>query len=251
VDDVFNRNYGNKDIDGFNLPWRVRVSVLYQVPRPSKGIPVLGNKYVAAAIGGWGAAMTMSHQSAFYLGRPAHGAANPISRWLQRGPGGAQLKKNPDGSYMNPWAVNWTDTGGKVHPEPLNINCRCFDPEKTLVLNPAAWEAVPDAQWATDAQVLPFFRGVRLPQEAANVSRNFRFGREGRYTLQVRAEFQNVFNRLLLPASPQISGLNFNTVPTPTADGRYTSGFGSFGNLRAANAYGPERSGMLVARFTF
>jgi hypothetical protein len=251
VDDVFNRAYGNKDIDTFNLPWRARLSLQYQVGRPPGTLPVLGNKVVGNIVAGWGIATTLSYQAAFYVDRPASGAANSIARWLGRGPGGAQLKKNPDGSYMSPWAVNWTDYDGKVHPEPLDINCRCFDPEKTIVLNPQAWEAVPDARWAADANRIAWFRGVRQPQEAANLSRNFRFGREGRYTLQVRMEFQNVMNRLLLPITPQIAGLNFNAAPVRTADGRYTSGFGTFGNLRSANVFGPERSGMLVGRFTF
>ena len=45
---------------------------------------------------------------------------------------------------MNPYAVNWTDLNGNVHPEPLDINCGCYDPTKTQVLNPNAWVAVPD-----------------------------------------------------------------------------------------------------------
>lgn len=248
--DVFNRNYGNKDIDSFNLPWRVRVNFEYQLP--SK-LPLLSNRFISNALGGWGVAMTLSYQAAAYIGRPASGATAPISQWLGgRGPGGAQLKRNSDGSYMNPWAVNWVDSNGKTHAEPLDINCHCFDPEKTLVLNPTVWEAVPDAKWAADAQRLPFFRGVRLPQESANLSRNFRFGGDKkRYTLQVRVEFQNVLNRLKLPGAPQIAGFNFNTAPTPIADGRYTSGFGSFGNLRSGTAYGAERTGMFVGRLTF
>jgi hypothetical protein len=251
LDDVFNRAYGNKDIDGFNLPWRVRIALQYQTPRLTTSLPVLSNHLVSRALSDWGLAISFSYQSAFYLGRPASGAANPISRWLQRGPGGAQLKRNPDGSYMNPWSVNWVDNKGRQRTDPIDINCHCFDPEKTIVLNPAAWEAVPDGVWAAETQVIPWFRGVRLPQESANLSRYFRFGRDGKFTLQVRAEFQNIFNRKLLPSSPQINGLNFNAVPTPTADGRYTSGFGTFGNLRVANAYGAERSGMLVGRLTF
>ena len=69
-------------------------------------------------------------------------AANPISRWLGRGPGGAMLRQNADGSYMNPWSVNWVDNTGKQRTDPLDINCKCFDPEKTVVLNSAAWQAV-------------------------------------------------------------------------------------------------------------
>ncbi len=40
---------------------------------------------------------------------------------------------------MSPYAVNWTDYDGKVHAEPLDINCHCYDPTKTQVLNPLAW----------------------------------------------------------------------------------------------------------------
>jgi hypothetical protein len=250
--DVFNPNYGNKDISANNLPWRFRLTFEYQVPTIPTGIPVFGNRLVSNVLRGWGVAMTLSYQPAFYLGRPASGATNPVSQWLGRGPGGAQLKKNPDGSFMNPWSVDWVDYDGVRRTDPIDINCHCFDPEKTIVLNPAVWESVPDAVWASDAQRIPFFRGVRLPQESGNISRNFQFGGDKhRFNLQVRAEFQNLLNRLLLPSSPQGGGLNFNTAPVAQSDGRYTSGFGSMGNLRSGTAYGAERSGMLVGRLTF
>jgi hypothetical protein len=248
--DVFNRANG-KDIVNGNPPQVLRVSFTYELPRPAERIPVLGNRAVSYAIGGWAISGALFYQTAGYLGRPAHGAANPVSRWLGRGPGGAQLKKNPDGSYMSPWAVNWTDLDGKVHPEPLDINCHCFDPEKTIVLNPNAWEAVPDGIWAPQTQILPFFRGARRPSEAMNLARNFRFGPEQRFTLQVRVEFQNVFNRRFLP-NPQGPGLNFtNPTYNITSDGRYTSGFGTFGNLRTNGQFGTPRFGQFIARFTF
>ncbi len=251
IQDVFNRNFGNKDVDANNLPWQVRIAVDYQVPKPNAGLPVLGHRWVASAIGGWGLATSLTYQPGFYLGRPANGATNSITRWLQRGPGGAQLKKNADGSYMSPWSVNWTDSNGTKRTDPLDINCHCFDPEKNTVFNPAAWEAVPDGVWATDVQQLQQLRGPRRPQENANLSRNFKFGPEGKYGLQIRVEMQNVFNRKLLPNAPSIANLNFNTPATPLADGRYTSGFGTFGNLRAAGSFGPQRSGIFVGRFTF
>jgi hypothetical protein len=251
VSDVFNRGFGNKDVDANNLPWQIRIAVDYQLPKPSPDIPVLGNRVLANAIGGWGVALSLRYQPGFYLGRPASGATNGINRWLQRGPGGAQLKRNPDGSHMSPWAINWTDYDGKVHPEPLDVNCHCYDPEKTIVFNPQAWEAVPDGVWASDQQQLPFFRGPRQPQENANLSRNFKFGKDGKFGLQIRVEMQNVLNRKILPIAPSIAGLNFNTAPTPTSDGRFTSGFGTFGNLRSAGIFGPQRSGIFVGRFTF
>jgi hypothetical protein len=247
--DVFNRDMG-KDIVGGNPPHVLRVSFQYEIQPFADSIPVLGNRWVNHALAGWAVSGALFYQTAGYIGRPLHGAARPISQWLGRGPGGAQLKKNPDGSYMNPWSVDWVDNKGRHRTDPLDINCHCFDPEKTIVLNPQAWEAVPDAQWAAQTQILPFFRAARRPSEAMNLARNFRFGPENRFTLQIRAEFQNIFNRRFLP-TPQIAGLNFNTPPTVSSDGRYTAGFGTFGNLRNASQFGTPRGGQLIARFSF
>ena len=255
--DVFNRANG-KDLVPTNPPQLMRISFLYELQRPSADIPVLGNRWVRQAIGGWGLSASLFYQSATYLSRPLPGSANPISRWLGRGPGagtcagcGANLKKNADGSYMSPWSTDWVDNSGTHRTDPLDINCHCFDPEKTIVLNPNAWEAVPDGQWAAQTQTLPNFRRSRVPNEAANVARTFRFGHENRYSLQVRVEFQNIFNRSFLPL-PQISGLNFtNPTYTKSSDGRYTSGFGTFGNLRTANQLGVPRAGQFIARFSF
>ena len=67
-----------------------------------------------------------------------------------------------------------------------------------------------------------------MPVENANFSRNFRFGNEGRYSLNLRVEFTNVFNRTQFPA---INLGNFSTPPTKFTAGAntglYSSGFGS------------------------
>ncbi len=71
------------------------------------------------------------------MGRPTGTDNAPISHWLGgRGPGGAQLKQNADGSYMNPWSVNWADNDGNKRTDPLDINCKCFDPNKTHCSEP-------------------------------------------------------------------------------------------------------------------
>ncbi len=129
-------------------------------PRIGSGVPVLGHSAVAFALKDWAISGALTYQTAFvngtsYMGRPTGTGTTPISQWLGRGPGGAQLKKNSDGSYMNPWSVDWTDLGGNKRTDPLDINCKCFDPNKTLVLNPAAWELVPNGQWAAQTQVIP------------------------------------------------------------------------------------------------
>jgi len=245
--DVFNRANG-KDIVPGNPPQILRIFFEYQVQKPSSSIPVLGNKIVSWAVRDWAISGAMTYQTAAYLGRPTGTGANPVSRWLGRGPGGAQLKKGADGEYLNPWSVNWTDLDGNKRTDPLDINCKCFDPNKTQVLNPAAWELVPDGQWAAQTQQIPSFRASRRPNESANLARNFRFGPEGKYTLQVRVEFQNVFNRRFLPA-PTLG--NFATAPTTNALGNFIAGYGTFGNLSNSGSFGTPRSGQFIGRFTF
>jgi hypothetical protein len=199
------------------------------------------------------------YQTAGYLGRPLNGATNPISLWLGRGPGSAQLLKNADGTFMNPWSVNWTDYAGVQHTDPLDINCRCFDPAKTIVLNPAAWQTIPDGQWTADNGTYSFFRGPRRPSESMAFARNFKI--KERATFQVRIEFNNVFNRLQV-GSPS---LGFNTSSNLTyqcsvsggtcgasgSNGNYISGFGTFGNTANSAAYVTQRAGQLIGRLTF
>ncbi|MEO5923928.1 MAG: TonB-dependent receptor [Bryobacteraceae bacterium] len=250
--DIFNPTTG-KDIVGANPPQLLRIAFEYQVQRPNASIPVLGNKVVSWAVRDWAISGALFYQTATYLGRPSNSAANPISRWLgfNRGLGSAQLKQNADGSYMSPWSVNWTDNSGKKRTDPLDINCNCFDPRTTQVLNPNAWSNVPDAKWAAQTNQLPFFRNARRPNENANVARNFRFGSDGRYNLQVRVEFQNIFNRKFVPA-PTLG--NFATPATPVLGGTATAfnaGFGTFGNQTVAGVYGAPRSGQFIARFSF
>jgi hypothetical protein len=88
--------------------------------------------------------------------------------------------------------------------------------------------------------------------------RNFRMGKEGKYNLSVRAEFQNIFNQVFLsaPSSGTVLGVNVNpaTVPT-TANGTLAAGgyyTGGFGYIATANGTGATpRSGQAVMRFTF
>jgi hypothetical protein len=153
---------------------------------------------------------------------------------------------------MSPWSVDWTDYSGNVHTTPLDINCHCFDPTKTQVLNPAAFTNVPNGSFAANEASIRSFRGPRIPSENANFSRNFRI-RE-RYTFQIRAEFTNIFNRMVWPnaAGTAIALGNFATAPTV-----YTSGpnkglySGGFGTIVPETTASGQRSGTLVARFSF
>jgi hypothetical protein len=247
--DIFNHSIG-KDLVGANPPQTLHIAFEYRVPRYKGSLPVIGNKVVSYVLADWALSSALYYQSAGYLGRPLNGATNPISLWLGRGPGGAQLLKNPDGSYMNPWSVNWTDLSGVHHTDPLDINCHCFDPAKTVVLNPAAWQTIPDATWTADTSTYSFFRGARHPMEAMNFARNFVIMEK--YTLQIRMELQNVFNRVQLPNpatafSPANVATSYQTAP----NGNYIGGFGTLGNSTVAAYLGTPRTGQLVARFTF
>jgi hypothetical protein len=144
--------------------------------------------------------------------------------------------------------VDCTDYRGQHHTDPLDINCHCFDPTKTVVLNPNAWENVPDGQWAAQTSTLRFYRGFRQPTENANFSRNFRFTE--RVNLNVRIEFNNVFNRTQLPG-PTTTG-NFASTPVTfkggANNGRYSGGFGTILPLSGTNGM---RTGQLIGRITF
>ena len=97
-----------------------------------------------------------------------------------------------------------------------------FDPSKTLLLNPKAWT---DAAPGTFGVSAPYYinnRWQRQPAESISVGRNFRV-RE-KYNLQIRAEFQKIFNRVFfaLPADGQ--GTNSLTAPANNNPGGALSG---------------------------
>src|SRR5258708_37918924 len=83
--------------------------------------------------------------------------------------------------------------------------------------------------------------------------RNSRMGKEGRYNLFVRAEFQNIFNRHFLStpatgtASPALSASP--STPSTTTGGVYTGGYGYLATIGGAGAVPPNRPS--VGRVTF
>ncbi len=175
----------------------------------------------------------------------------PISNFLCYGPGPAQLIPG-----MSPWSVNWTDLSGVHHTTPLDINCHCFDPTTTQVLNPLAWTNVPNGQFAADQSSIRSFRSFRIPQESANFGRNFRI--KERYSLNIRVEFTDIFNRLQLPTAAGAAGGinlgNFTAAPTKFTTGAnagaYSGGFGTVVSPLTGSVTG-QRAGTVVARFTF
>jgi hypothetical protein len=118
------------------------------------------------------------------------------------------------------------------------------------VLNPAAWTDTPNGQFSPSAAYYNDFRYQRRPSELASLGRTFRIREH--MSLQLRAEFNNIFNRTLMLNTT--AGMFVNPGTTRNAnilrapDGRYTSGFGT---INTTGVVSGERQGTLVARITF
>jgi len=149
-------------------------------------------------------------------------------------PGNAQLRVPGQPLYLN------------------DLNCHCFDPNTSFVLNPAAWTNPAAGQYG-GAYYYGDFRGQRRPVE------NFAFGRQFRIrersTLSLRAEFQNIFNRVYLNnpsvASPQtapVCKLPNGSNGACSVGLQIVSGFGS---INTSTLLYQPRTGQLVAQFTF
>ena len=142
-----------------------------------------------------------------------------------------------------------------------------FDPTKTLVLNPKAWTDAPPATFGVSAPYYINNRWQRQPAENLSIGRIFRV--KEKYEFQVRAEFQNPFNRVFysIPVSGYPSGAYTPAAyqnPFPvlgSTSGALSGGYGfvdefngggasSNGLATGLNTTQP-RSGQIVARFTF
>jgi hypothetical protein len=168
----------------------------------------------------------------------------------------------PPTSTVNP--NYFTSEDERVPGQPLytpgvNINnLSTYNPYYTQVLNPAAWAPCPsNATCAAASNFVKGFRAPRTPVENANVGRNFRI--KERMNLQIRGEFVNVLNRLIMPAP---TTTNPQSPVTKNALGIQTAGFGVINTYLAPNtgynlpAYAnmpimEPRQGTLIARFTF
>jgi hypothetical protein len=127
-----------------------------------------------------------------------------------------------------------------------DLNCHCFDPNKSFVLNPAAWANPAPGQFGT-ATYYNDYRQQRRPIENLALGRLFRL-RE-KVTLNMRIEFTNVFNRTFFnnPTSTNPQAVQ-TRVNNADPNSQTTAGFGFINNTTVAS---PPRQGQIVARFQF
>jgi hypothetical protein len=228
TNDVFNRPT-NRYISGLDQPFLFVFAGNYKTP-VTRGSGFLGNKVVSQLVRDWQIGAVLRYGSGLPILSPS--ASNGLAQLLFRGTGAVGT------------------TGGtfedRVPGVPLfthNLNCGCFDPTKTFVLNPAAWTEPPPGQWGTAAGYYDDYRYQRRPQESMSLGRIFTI--KEKYPLQIRAEFTNVFNR----AEPN-NPTSTSSVATQTvnAAGNTTAGFGY---INTGTTFSPPRQGQLVARFQF
>jgi hypothetical protein len=228
VNNVFNRNQ-NKYISRYDQPYFFNAALNYITPK--WGV----NKIVSLVTGNWNIGAFVQYASGFPLQVP--NAQTSLNNILFQG-----------ASFAN-----------RVPGQPLftqDINCHCFDPNKTLILNPNAWVNPPAGQFGTSPAYYSDYRSQRRPMENMNIGRTFRIGGEGsKKTVNLRMEFTNIFNRAYWSDPSGASLTNATLQPATNNFGNYTTGFG-FMTTTGVTAFGTTanllpRQGVLVGRFSF
>lgn len=237
--DVQNRALA-KSISSLDQPLVMRIGFTYTVPSVSK----LGFKPLTWALRDWmlngfayyASGIPLSAPTANATGYPTALATGTISNITFQ-----------TGQYQ-------VRTGAPLYLK--DLNCHCFDPNTTLVLNPAAWANPAPGQYG-GATYYGDFRGERRPTENLGIGRQFRI--KERVRLNIRAEFTNILNRTYLN-NPAISGTGISPQTAPTckqANGtngacspgqQFASGFGT---INTSSVLYPPRTGQIVARFEF
>jgi hypothetical protein len=227
ANDVFNRAQ-NKYISQYDRPFDFTVSVTYTTPK------IAGNKILSWGLRDWTYGAALQYSSGSPIQVP--GAQSNLNSYLFQG-----------SSFAN-----------RVPGQPLytvDLNCHCYDPNKTFVLNPNAWVDPPTGQWGASPAYYSDYRDQRRPRENMNLGRTWRF-REDRITFSLRAEFTNVFNRGFwgdpTATNAKLQQVYFTSGPT---NGNTNTGFGRV-NTTAPSAFGSvfnlqPRQGVVVGRFSF
>jgi len=220
VNNVVAGQVASKSISLYDQPFLFTVAGSYQLPK----IAML--KKAAYIFQDWQIGTLLNYASGLPI--PAPASTTSIANQLFQP------------AYMN-----------RVPGQPLytvsNLNCHCFDASTTPVLNPLAWANPAPGQFSSGSPFYSDYRYARHPQENINIGRTWHF--KERISLNLRAEFSNMFNRTYI-ANP--TSTNPTTPVTRNGLGNLTGGFGYINTAFAATSQAAQpRNGTIVARFTF
>jgi hypothetical protein len=127
-----------------------------------------------------------------------------------------------------------------------SLNCACYDPTRTPVLNSAAWVNPAPGQFG-GAPFYTDYRYQRHPGENINLGRTWRI--KERMSFNLRVEFSNFLNRTYYN-NP--SATNPTTKATFNPTGALTGGFGYISTVFSSTTQlAQPRNGTIVARFSF
>lgn len=238
--DFWNPASSTKTYQSTDQPFLFNANIVYTVPKVLAGF----NKIVSQVVRDWQFGAFVQYGSGFLLTPPSvtNGGLNPLTQveggtsYMLRVPNQALYLKNP--------------------------NCGCINPYSDQILNPNAWTNPAAGQYGGNAYYGDF-RGGWRPQENFNIARNFRIREQ--MTLQIRAEFVNIFNRTYLGyPTTTFFGVSHNPA------GQITGGFGTVnetlaphtnsipvapanqnGSCSGSALCGLPRTGTLIARFSF
>ncbi|HEY2844954.1 MAG TPA: TonB-dependent receptor, partial [Bryobacteraceae bacterium] len=213
INDVFNR-VNNKTLSSSDQPFYFNISATYVTPT------LHGNKILSWAGRDWTYGVYLQYASGTPIAAPA--ANNNLAT-----------------------ALFQTTVANRVPGVPLytvDLNCHCYDPNKTFALNPAAWVDPAAGQFGTSAAYYNDYRTQRRPQENMNLGRTWRI--KEKMTFNLRFEVTDAFNR---GHYNNPTSTNAKATQTLLANGNAASGFGY---LSPATAAAP-RNGLVVGRFTF
>jgi hypothetical protein len=250
INDVYNYQQ-NKQISAFSRPFMLVITANYTTPRLAADNTSM--KALSWLARDWTLGTLLRYQSGQVIRTP------PSSNGFFN-----QIRRTDNPATFGGGNTFFNRVPG-VNPLQFDPNCKCFDPTTQLVLNPAAWTDAPAGTFGTSAPYYNDYRWQRQPAESISLGRIFRVAKEGRVTVNVRAEFQNMFNRVFLAnplgvspsSSPFVVGAGAPNPLSPTvcaggpckAGSTLSSGYG-FVNTFNGGAAQP-RTGQIVARISF
>jgi hypothetical protein len=243
ANDVFNRQQ-NKYISIYDRPITFNISMTYTTPK------INTNKVVSYALRDWVYGAALEYASGSPLQVP--NAQSNLNNLLFQG---ASFANRVPGQPL--FTSNWIDQSGVTHTDALDVNCHCYDPNKTFILNPNAWADPAVGQFGASAAYYNDYRAQRTPRENMNLGRTFTV-RE-RMKFSIRAEFTNVFNRAFWgnPGGTALTNakLQQQLFTSGATKGNTSAGFGRV-TTTTPSAFGSvfnlqPRQGVVVGRFEF